>query len=364
VKVDPGGDLTINYCSIKNNNVRGIYSLGTVTINNTTISGNKIDLPVGGAGIYAQGVLTINNSTISGNSAFAEDGVGGAMLVESANLTITSSTIAANTAGGGCPGIAGGPPVTYFVRNTISLGGCVIFLPKETNIQDGDPDPLLGPLQDNGGPTDTMTLLPGSPAIDAGDNTGAPTYDQRGPGYPRIVGDTIDIGALEVQPGPAKQLVLSAPASVAPGTPFDVTVTALDAYGHVATGYTGTVTFSATDPDPGVLLPADYTFTADDQGTHTFAGAFVLLTPGDQTLTVTDGSLAASATVSVEGDGALAPGRPGGRAVSGGLPPEAGLLMASVRRSRAAPGWLLALQAEPLAAPSDGFDGPGAASGA
>jgi hypothetical protein len=44
-----------------------------------------------------------------------------------------------------------------------------------------------------------MALLPGSPAIDAGDNTNAPTWDQRGPGYPRIVNGIIDIGAFEVQ---------------------------------------------------------------------------------------------------------------------------------------------------------------------
>ena len=60
-------------------------------------------------------------------------------------------------------------------------------------------DPKLGPLQDNGGPTMTMALLPGSPAIDAGDNTDAPQWDQRGPGFPRIVNGIIDIGAFEVQ---------------------------------------------------------------------------------------------------------------------------------------------------------------------
>ncbi len=58
---------------------------------------------------------------------------------------------------------------------------------------------MLGPLADNGGPTLTHALLPGSPAIDAGDNTDAPEWDQRGPGFPRIVNGTIDIGAFEVQ---------------------------------------------------------------------------------------------------------------------------------------------------------------------
>jgi hypothetical protein len=58
---------------------------------------------------------------------------------------------------------------------------------------------MLGPLADNGGPTPTMALLPGSPAIDAGDNTDAPMWDQRGPGFHRIVNGIIDIGAFEVQ---------------------------------------------------------------------------------------------------------------------------------------------------------------------
>jgi hypothetical protein len=60
-------------------------------------------------------------------------------------------------------------------------------------------DPLLGPLADNGGPTLTHALLPGSPAIDAGNNAYATDWDQRGPGYPRIVNGVIDIGAFEVQ---------------------------------------------------------------------------------------------------------------------------------------------------------------------
>jgi hypothetical protein len=60
-------------------------------------------------------------------------------------------------------------------------------------------DPQLGPLQDNGGPTWTHALVKGSAAIDAGDNTDAPEFDQRGPSFLRIVNGIIDIGAYEVQ---------------------------------------------------------------------------------------------------------------------------------------------------------------------
>jgi hypothetical protein len=61
-------------------------------------------------------------------------------------------------------------------------------------------DARLGPLADNGGPTQTHALLPGSAAIDKGDNTGVPATDQRGAGFRRTVGSATDIGAFEVQP--------------------------------------------------------------------------------------------------------------------------------------------------------------------
>jgi hypothetical protein len=76
--------------------------------------------------------------------------------------------------------------------------------------------------------------------------------------------------------------------------------------GNIDTNYTGTVTFSTSDQDPGVVLPADYTFTADDAGVHTFTdtglGETTLITPGDQTLTVTDtadDSIVGNATITV-----------------------------------------------------------------
>ena len=66
-------------------------------------------------------------------------------------------------------------------------------------------NPMLGPLQNNGGPTETMALLPGSPAIGTGialavdANGDALQYDQRGPGYPRTTNGTVDIGAYEAE---------------------------------------------------------------------------------------------------------------------------------------------------------------------
>jgi hypothetical protein len=171
-------------------------------------------------------------------------------------------------------------------------------------------DPRLGPLQDNGGPTQTMALLPGSPALNAGDPAQLGMADQRG--VSRTGG--VNIGAFQAS---ATAFVLAAPDTVTAGVPFDVSVTAVDPFGQVAVGYMGTVTFSTTDPDPGVLLPADYPFQPGDAGQVTFPGGVTLITPGGQTLTVmdtSDNTVTGSALIRVgsaaPGAGAPGPGRP------------------------------------------------------
>src|SRR5262249_26486310 len=97
----------------------------------------------------------------------------------------------------------------------------------------------------------------------------------------------------------ASRLLLSAPASVNANAKFTVTVTVVDAYGNVATGYRGTISFRSSDPM--ARLPANYTFTAADGGVHTFTG-LVLKKTGRQTITVTDtldNSLTASLWIEV-----------------------------------------------------------------
>src|SRR5262249_37896327 len=78
-----------------------------------------------------------------------------------------------------------------------------------------DTDPMLGPLQANGGPTFTHALLPGSPAIDAGDPnfTPPPFYDQRGPDFWRVRNGRIDVGSFEVQAGATPTPTATATAS-------------------------------------------------------------------------------------------------------------------------------------------------------
>jgi fibronectin type 3 domain-containing protein len=96
-------------------------------------------------------------------------------------------------------------------------------------------------------------------------------------------------------------LGVSGPATATAGTAFNVTLTALDQNNAIVTGYQCTVHFSSSDRGAGVILPADYTFTAADNGSHTFS--LTLVTAGSQTVTATDtqssGTITGSATVVV-----------------------------------------------------------------
>jgi hypothetical protein len=113
----------------------------------------------------------------------------------------------------------------------------------------------------------------------------------------------VNFGAYQAS---ATAFLLTAPRRVHAGVPFDVTVTAVDPFGQVAVGYTGTVTFSTSDPRRRVVLPADYAFTLDDGGVHPFTdigrGETTLRTHGRQTITVADtadGSITGQVSVRV-----------------------------------------------------------------
>lgn len=171
----------------------------TLTVTNSTFSENAA---ARGGGIASSRPLYLSNSTIANNTA---DGGGGGVLflltgvIDSAGVLETkSSIIAANTVGGAAAFAAdldADDILTVTGANNLVVDAGDVSLPADTL----NADPMLGPLQDNGGPTRTLALAPESPAIDTGDNDGVLEFDQRGEGFPRVSGAGADIGAFEYQ---------------------------------------------------------------------------------------------------------------------------------------------------------------------
>jgi hypothetical protein len=138
--------------------------------------------------------------------------------------------------------------------------------------------------------TDSGATLPADYTFVAGDNgshTFPVTFTTAGtqalgvednPTNPTLQGVKNNI---QVNPATATHFVVSAPSGATAGSAFDVTVTALDQFNNVVTGYAGTVHFTSTDA--GATLPANYTFVAGDQGAHTFS--ITLVKAGSQTVT-------------------------------------------------------------------------------
>jgi hypothetical protein len=198
----------------------GVYNNSgrTLTIDRSTISGNSAST-VGG-GVYNQGTLTITNSTIAGNTAdtSASNWEAGGLYSDD-TATITNSTITGNTAAQGGGVDTGGGSTTNF-KNTIvaantatgagpaNCSGSGTFTSQGSNLEDADSCSFiqasdlrntpasLGLPGNNGGPTDTWALLFGSAAIDRA--SGCPTTDQRGVSRPQ--NGICDIGAYEFAP--------------------------------------------------------------------------------------------------------------------------------------------------------------------
>ena len=177
------------------NDGAGIFNFGTVTIANSTLSGNSAD---GGGGILNLNTVRVFNSTLSGNFGriFGGGGIENISFDFSASVEIGNTILNAGGSGGTITNVSG--TITSLGHNLSSDDASGLLTGPGDQI---NTDPMLGSLQDNGGPTFTHALLPGSPAIDAGDPnfTPPPDFDQRGPGFPRVVGGRIDIGAFEAQ---------------------------------------------------------------------------------------------------------------------------------------------------------------------
>ena len=220
--ISNAGTLTLSNATIRDNSASeggGLYNSGTATVTACTFTQNYDDWS--GSALYNTGTLTLSNSTVVGNTgATTDDWWGGYGCIGSEGHTVIAScTISGNTGNSGGiftdwasyvgtlelrNTIVTGDTFADIVGDIVSQGHNLIGSTSDSNGIRRDlgdrlnVNPLLGPLQDNGGPTVTCALVPGSPAIDAGDNTGAPAFDQRG--FSRIVNGTIDIGAYELQP--------------------------------------------------------------------------------------------------------------------------------------------------------------------
>jgi parallel beta-helix repeat protein len=256
-----GGTATLASCSLSGNvagSGGGLASFfrGAVSLTNCTVSGNSANSYGGGLYIFGPGTVVLTNCTVSGNSAPTYEG--GGLYNQGGTFALTNTIVAGNPAGGDVVGPISG--------SDNLIGG----------------NPLLAPLGDYGGPTQTMPLLPGSPAIGAGATVGAPATDQRG--EPRA--GHVDLGAFQSQGFTLTPVAGSTPQSALLGTAFEkplaVTVTANNPVEPVNGGV---VSFAVTPADgASAALSAPSAVIANGQDSAT---ATANATPGTYTATAT-----------------------------------------------------------------------------
>ena len=278
---DPDDDVTIEDSTISGNTAGalggGVYlyspDAGLFTIKGTTVSGNSAQAG-GGLFLYSPDHGgSIENSTISGNQATAGNG-GGIYLYNLYNFALHHVTVSGNSASGSGGGIFSYDSLlpidnSIVANNTAAtnndldngpeggfdLSFSLIESPGTASITNSggnilNQDPQLGPLQNNGGLTQTHLPASASPVVNAGSSTF--TVDQRGQARP--VGAAVDMGAVEVNPGTIQLTVSSVSVNETGGT---VTITATrtgGADGAVSVAY-------ATSPGTATS-PADYAAAA------------------------------------------------------------------------------------------------------
>jgi Right handed beta helix region len=206
----------------------GIFSeSGNLTVVNSTVTGNN------GSGIYQDSSpgLSLQNVTIAGNLGVGLD-------LHSDGGTAVNSIIANNTSGD-CTNVDTQFNWTSENNNLDSDGSCNLTATSDLP----DTNPQLGPLQDNGGPTLTMALASGSPAVDHGDDTSCPAVDQRGITRPQ--GPHCDIGAFELVPVVGPQIS----GSLSAQSQQDANLTALGNEDWAVWGFASQGTSTSLAPD-------------------------------------------------------------------------------------------------------------------
>jgi large repetitive protein len=318
--INSGQTVNITGLTISNgssgDNGGGLLNQGTLTLTASTVSGNAAVNNGGGIVNDTGGIMTVRESTISGNTAPV-----GAGIYNPGNLTLVNSTISGNTgdglsngtgatanltndtfSGNSVSGITSNPGATTNIRNTIvaNTPGAVGDVSGTFNSQGNNLigksngstgftngvnfdqvgsvaaplNALMAALGNYGGPTQTHALLPGSPAIDLGSNsgvtnpplTGPPFTDQRGTGFARIVNANVDIGAFE-----SRGFTIAATSGTPQGAVFST------AFGNPLVA-----TVSSANGEP--VIGGRVTFTAPG------AGASATLTGGVTTSNVTIGA--------------------------------------------------------------------------
>jgi fibronectin-binding autotransporter adhesin len=277
----PSATLNVTDSTISGNTVTGsvggggIFTYtGTINITNSTISGNAASgaLVLGGGGIRVSGgTLTIDNSTITGNSAASSAGAGGIATDSAASVITINSSIVAQNIAPTHPDIGTNPAAVLTVAVNDSIIGAstdanvTLTLSNSTAGTFNNPiNAKLGPLTNNGGPTQTHALAYGSPAINHGSNNLALNYDQRGVGYARVVGGTADIGAFEGLAPIPQAFSTQSNVTTGGGTSFTVSVLYVDDVG-INTSTIDLNDITVTTPSAVVLHPISKSISGSGQ---------------------------------------------------------------------------------------------------
>ncbi len=287
-----GTTTTLTGCTISGNAARdggGVYnSQSTVNLTSCTIGGNTA--AVGGSG-WLWGTTTLSASTVSGNSAPTNGG----LYLYKGTATLTDSIVAGNTGSGGAASDIGQHIGTAIgSNNLIGTGGSGGLTGTQGN-QVGVANPGLGALGNYGGPTQTIPLLPGSPALGAGIAINGLTTDQRGEPIP----SSPAIGAFQSQGFTLTPSASSTPQVVAPGIAFNplaLTVTANNPAEPVAGGVVDFSVNPATGGASANLSAASATIGANGVAQ---VGATANATNGSYTVTATTAGAAGPATFSL-----------------------------------------------------------------